>query len=569
VRFGERNTQILWSPRLKTVPVRPDTPEQYDVTDRRHWFDHEFASLTVEKASMPDRPAGGSAHKYVVCICPTGPYMDAYTQTMSELARESQIQFEIIRHPWAGKEQHEQIVEALTRRPDMMIVVPVDADESETIFRTVHDAGIPLIVGNMMPEPAAYRYVVAWTGPDVWEESRRLAREFAVLMNYDGGYCMLRHVEKTSTFCARTYGFMCELSTIAPGITLLDSASSNLETSTTYRITEEWIRRYGDSLKGIVSCDDELVLPGVVEALESTDTHDIVVVSNGCTRVGLSLLAGGSVQALTYKPPELDGRLAMEAAIDWLNGLDVPPAMFLPVHIVTPEEARSLLRDDRHAVSVPISQYREAVRGGNLEEIHSALDAVFRSLLDQDVLRSEFLYGVMMRLVGVASEELSAAGIGEASILGSYEDLFKFIALQRSVDSSITWMRQLSERVLFTIHAEQDRMSRGERILQIVNTRFSEPLSLKSIAADLEISPAHAGRLFRKQTGTGFSDYLMERRIREAQHLLLNTSLPASEVARLVGFTSRNYFYTAFGKRTGVTPSQFADLHSLASLRHE
>ena len=542
---------------MKTVLLRPDVPSQYNESDSRHWFDHEFASLTVEKEEMPKRPPGGASHTRVVCICPIGPYMDVYTQSMLEQSRCAQIRLQIMRHGWSRQEQHRRIRAAIARRPDLIVVVPVDAEASRVAFREIHNAEIPLIAGNMMPEPAAYRYVVSWTGPDVWEESRCLAREFAKLMGYSGSYCLLRHVENTSTYFARTYGFICELTQIAPEIRLLDAASSNLEAKTTQRVTTSWVRRYGDQLKGIVSCDDEVVLPTVVKTVQALTTRDLIIVSNGCTRVGLGLLAEGSVQALTYKPPELDGRLAMEVAIDWLNGLEVPPAMFLPVHIVTPGEARTLLRENREDPVVPIIQYRDALRSGNLEELHSTLDTMSRSLMELDIVRSEYLSGVMMRLVGVAAEELSTAGIGETEILGAYENVFKLVAMQRTLDSSLSWIRQLSERVFFAIRGERRHMPLGESIIQYVDTHFREPLSLKTISSVFDISPAYAGRVFRKHANAGFNAYLNALRIKEAQKLLLHSSIPASDVAVEVGFTSRNYFYTVFRQITGMSAGEF------------
>ena len=58
--------------------------------------------------------------------------------------------------------------------------------------------------------------------------------------------------------------------------------------------------------------------------------------------------------------------------------------------------------------------------------------------------------------------------------------------------------------------------------------------------------------------------YLTRRRIGEAQNLLLETDMPISHIAELVGYDTQNYFNLQFSKHVGMPPRKFRQsLHSL------
>ena len=51
--------------------------------------------------------------------------------------------------------------------------------------------------------------------------------------------------------------------------------------------------------------------------------------------------------------------------------------------------------------------------------------------------------------------------------------------------------------------------------------------------------------------------YVMKRRIGEAQGFLMNTSIPIAEIADTLGFSSICHFNTMFKKYTGTPPGKF------------
>lgn len=70
-------------------------------------------------------------------------------------------------------------------------------------------------------------------------------------------------------------------------------------------------------------------------------------------------------------------------------------------------------------------------------------------------------------------------------------------------------------------------------------------------------SPPQFRRLFHEWVGCSPQEYLNQRRIEEAKHLLETTHLPAGMVAEYVGFHSLSHFTRFFKKQVGTTPRQY------------
>ncbi|WP_409190925.1 AraC family transcriptional regulator [Bradyrhizobium sp. RDM4] len=82
-------------------------------------------------------------------------------------------------------------------------------------------------------------------------------------------------------------------------------------------------------------------------------------------------------------------------------------------------------------------------------------------------------------------------------------------------------------------------------------------LTIYSVARKAGLSPRHAQRMF-EQTGTTFTEFLLEQRLLLVRRLLLdplNRWRKVSDLAHSAGFPDVSYFNRVFRRRFGVTPS--------------
>lgn len=102
-------------------------------------------------------------------------------------------------------------------------------------------------------------------------------------------------------------------------------------------------------------------------------------------------------------------------------------------------------------------------------------------------------------------------------------------------------------------HPEQGNAA-VTRAIAILQSRYSEELSLPVVAGELFLAPGYLSRIFKRETGKNFKEYLTEIRMDQARHLLEGGSLSVGEVARRVGYQDASYFTRVYKKQFGDTP---------------
>lgn len=105
--------------------------------------------------------------------------------------------------------------------------------------------------------------------------------------------------------------------------------------------------------------------------------------------------------------------------------------------------------------------------------------------------------------------------------------------------------------------AEQREPPLGVRIKRYIDAHYHENLTLSQISDALGVSQFHLARLFKERIGFSPMQYVINRRIGEAQTLLIATDEPIVRIAERVGYENPNYFSMLFKKNIGMTASQY------------
>lgn len=92
-------------------------------------------------------------------------------------------------------------------------------------------------------------------------------------------------------------------------------------------------------------------------------------------------------------------------------------------------------------------------------------------------------------------------------------------------------------------------------VLDVVETRFHEPISLRDVASAVGLTPGHVTTVVGRRTGRTVQQWITERRMREARRLLAGSDLAIAEVGRRVGYRETGYFVRRFRTEHGVPPA--------------
>ena len=102
-----------------------------------------------------------------------------------------------------------------------------------------------------------------------------------------------------------------------------------------------------------------------------------------------------------------------------------------------------------------------------------------------------------------------------------------------------------------------DANALARRIKDYIDRHFAEEFSLQQMADALHVSPYYLSHVCKEATGYSPLQYVLRRRIGEAQTLLITTDLPVTRIAAQVGYDNPSHFNAQFAKAVGMAPRTF------------
>lgn len=91
----------------------------------------------------------------------------------------------------------------------------------------------------------------------------------------------------------------------------------------------------------------------------------------------------------------------------------------------------------------------------------------------------------------------------------------------------------------------------------IIKNIADSSLTIKKVSEEVHMNQVYFGRLFKKELGVSFTEYVTQQRIDIAKKLLTERNFKVYEVAEKVGIDNLSYFNVLFKKSVGVTPVEF------------
>ncbi|ROR25803.1 AraC-like DNA-binding protein [Mobilisporobacter senegalensis] len=101
-----------------------------------------------------------------------------------------------------------------------------------------------------------------------------------------------------------------------------------------------------------------------------------------------------------------------------------------------------------------------------------------------------------------------------------------------------------------------------QQTVEYIEQFYNTDIKLTHISDLFFVNSQYLSRLFSKNMGVTFIEYIHFIRMKEAKKLLIETDNKIIEIAYKVGFNNVTYFNLVFKKNTGLTPFEFRNKHS-------
>lgn len=96
-----------------------------------------------------------------------------------------------------------------------------------------------------------------------------------------------------------------------------------------------------------------------------------------------------------------------------------------------------------------------------------------------------------------------------------------------------------------------------ENVKKYTDDNLEYNIELSQVARLFHYNEKYLGRLFKKETGLTFKEYINNKRLSLAQTLLADTSLTVTEIAIQTGYNNVTYFNRIFKRAVGITPTAY------------
>ncbi|WP_028609400.1 response regulator transcription factor [Paenibacillus harenae] len=103
----------------------------------------------------------------------------------------------------------------------------------------------------------------------------------------------------------------------------------------------------------------------------------------------------------------------------------------------------------------------------------------------------------------------------------------------------------------------QSRRTEVAEACQFVSLHLDRRISLEEVAEQLYMNPSYFSRLFKKETGETFIEYVTRMKMRRAKELLDQTSAPVGKICETLGYDNQSYFIKLFKSFSGATPVEY------------
>lgn len=151
-----------------------------------------------------------------------------------------------------------------------------------------------------------------------------------------------------------------------------------------------------------------------------------------------------------------------------------------------------------------------------------------------------------------------AIAIRDSTLMGETRQIYR---LGKSIELLCETIRLLAADDLLPLAAEGVlSLEDTRRVIaarRMIDERWNEKLTLDKIARACGLNRAKLTRGFRDMFDCSVAEAIAEQRLSQAKRMLLTTNLPVSSIGYENGYLNNASFARAFGRRFGVSPSDY------------
>lgn len=203
-----------------------------------------------------------------------------------------------------------------------------------------------------------------------------------------------------------------------------------------------------------------------------------------------------------------------------------------------------------------VAEVALALKHLNPQGIHAGFQSLVDTLANQtEHISPQILYGICYTLIYLIDQQES---LQNGAVQWSRSNaLRKLMNTCRVKKDFLQYIGDLEDKCAELLRHGREYLNAIRAAKLYIQQNFQKKISLEDVARNVNHNASYFSRMFSKETGQSFTDYLTGVRIEYAKKLLTDTDIRLSEVSELCGFNNQYYFSHTFKKTTGLAPGEW------------
>ncbi len=230
--------------------------------------------------------------------------------------------------------QISQIQQFINQKVDVIIIAAVNSSTLGPQIEQATKAGIPVLATNLSISGAEAEKLISYVGPNDVGAGEQEAQAVIDVLKGKGNVVVMQGPVGQSGAIDRTKGIQNILAK-NPDVKLLAMQPANWERTQAYKLMQDWLSRYGTQINGLIAENDDMAI-GAIQALKEKGLNGKIPVSGvDAIKDGLRAIRSGDMIQTNLQNGALELGMAVQVAVDYLNGKTIPKEAMLQMPGIT------------------------------------------------------------------------------------------------------------------------------------------------------------------------------------------------------------------------------------------
>ena len=203
------------------------------------------------------------------------------------------------------------------------------------------------------------------------------------------------------------------------------------------------------------------------------------------------------------------------------------------------------------------------IKQGNIEEVIRSIEKATNAISKISGYPQEQIHEFFYSILHTAIKAVSDNGWSVSAIFGDDCNLYRDLEKNDTLQEIKTWIYEVLPKMENFIKEKKESKAYHlvESVLKYIQNNYNKDISLNSMAEHVSLSTPYLSKLFKKETGENFLEYLTKTRIEKSKELLTNPKYKITSIAVEVNFGNAQNFIRIFKRYEGMTPGQYRELN--------